>query len=242
MNDKPARPSRITAWPSTAWSAIRAIQSASPDERRAALEDLLRVYYEPVHRFFLKALGIRGPRLDDVTQEFFTRFIEKDFLKNVTYEKSFRGFLKLACRRHYINWCHAEKSARARSGDMPRLNDREGSPIDIPIPEERFNSMVDEELRRMYLDEAVERTRNELVRQGKELYFRIFEARCAQDGSGIPDYETLSRQFKIPLFDICNHLMAARKIFRASLQAFAIERSEDPREELRELGLDRHIF
>ena len=234
-------PSRTTAWPSTVWATIREIRGGSPEERRTALDELLRLYYQPVHRFFQRVLRIQGPRLDDVTQEFFTRFIEKDFLKNVTVEKSFQGFLKLACRRHYINWCEAERAARARSGDMARLQDRDGSSFEIPIPEERFSSMVDEELRRWYLDEAMVRTRKELLRQGKETYFRIFEARSGLDGSALADYQSLSRRFEISIFDIRNHLTAARKIFRAALEALASERSEDPREELRELGLDRHL-
>lgn len=241
MEDKSDPGSRAPTWPSTLWATIRDIRSAGPEERRAALDELLRLYYAPVHRFFQKVLGIRGPRLDDITQEFFTRFIEKDFLKNVTYEKSFRAFLKLACRRHYINWCDAERSARARTGDVRRLEDRDGSSIDIPIPEQRFSSMVDEELRRWYLDEAIDRTRRELVRQGRESYFRIFEARCEGDGSSIPDYQSLSQQFGLSVFDVANYLTAARKIFRASLQAIACEHSEDPAEELRELGLDRHL-
>ena len=241
MEDTSGSGSRIRSWPSTLWAAIRDIRTAGPEEKRAALEELLRLYYAPVHRFVQKVLGVRGPRLDDVTQEFFTRFIEKDFLKNVTYEKSFRGFLKLACRRHYINWCDAERAARARSGDVTRLQDGDGSSIDVPIPEERFGSMVDEELRRWYLDQAVDRTRLELIRQGKDIYFRVFEARCGGDGAPIPDYQALSQQFGLSVFDVCNYLTAARKIFRASLQALASEHSEDPGGELRELGLEVHL-
>ena len=232
---------RTTAWPSTVWATIREIRAASPEGRKAALDELLRLYYQPVRRFFQRVLGIQGHRLEDMTQDFFTRFIEKDFLKIVTYEKSFRGFLKLACRRHYINWTEAERAASERSGKMQRLEDRHGSAFEIPIPEERFGSMVDEELRHWYLDEAVERTRNELVRHGKEIYFRIFEARAGLDGSPIQDYQSLSQRFGIPIFDIRNHLTSARKIFRAALETLASERSEDPHEELRELGLDRHF-
>jgi len=243
MKNKPdAVPaSRTTRWPSTVWATIREIRTASPEGKRAALDELLRLYYKPVHRFFQRVLGIQGHRLEDVTQEFFTRFIEKDFLKIVTYEKSFRGFLKLACRRHYINWCEAERAGVDRSGKVQRLHDRDGSAFEIPIPEERFHSMVDEELRSWYLDEAVDRTRNELVRNGKEVYFRIFEARAGLDGGAPSDYQSLSKRFELPIFDIRNHLTAARKIFRAALQALAAERSEDPQEELRELGLDRHL-
>jgi len=239
MKDKP--PPTTRTWPSTVWAALRGIRSAGPEERRAAVDELVRLYFKPVRRFFQQVLGIRGPRLDDVTQEFFTRFLEKDFLKNLPYEKSFRGFLKLACRRHYLNWCDAERAARARSGDLARLHNRDGSPIDVAIPASRFDSMVDEELRRWYLDDAIERTRNELVRRGKELCFLVFEARCARDGSEIPDYASLSRRFGIAVFDVCNYLTAARKVFRAALQAVAIERSETPEEDLRELGLHRHL-
>lgn len=234
--------SRSSAWPSTVWATIRDVRAASPEGKKAALDELLRLYYRPVHRFFQRVLAIKGPRLEDVTQGFFTRFIERDFLKNVTYEENFRGLLKLACRRYYINWCEAERAASPRQGrTLHRLQDADGSAIDVPIPEERFSSMVDEELRHWYLDEALERTRTELMRQGKEVYFRIFEARAGLDGGALSDYRSLSQNFQLPIFDIRNHLTAARKIFRAALQNLAAERSEDPHEELRELGLERHL-
>ena len=92
-------------------------------QRKVALEDLFRLYYKPVYRFFQKALAIEGRHLDDVTQDFFTRFVEKDFLKSVAQEKSFRGFLKVACRRHYVNWRKAQQSAKRGGGRTVSLQD-----------------------------------------------------------------------------------------------------------------------
>ena len=45
----------------------------------------------------------------------------------------------------------------------------------------------------------------------------------------------------LPIFVIRNHLTSARKILGAALEDLASDRSEDPHEELRELGLDRHF-
>jgi RNA polymerase sigma factor (sigma-70 family) len=223
------------AWPSTIWELVRRSREGPADQRRGALDDLFRQYYKPVHRFFQKALRVDERNLDDLTQEFFTRFLEKDFLKNLEQEKSFRGFLKIACRRHFINWVEARQAAK-RSGDRTVPMDFE------PVAEDRIDGMIDEELRTWYLEESVDRTKAALTAEGHESYFRIFEARAGLRGGDPPDYQALAAEFGIPVYDVSNRLMAARKRFRQALLDLAAERSPDPMEEMRELGLSRYFI
>ncbi len=224
------------AWPSTIWDLVQRSHQGSTDERRQALDDLLRQYYKPVHRFFQKALRVGDRDLEDLTQEFFTRFIEKDFLRNLQHEKSFRGFLKVACRRHFINWLEARNAAK-RGGDRTLSLDESL----VAVSEDKFDGLIDGELRTWYLEEAVERTRVELVAQGKEAYFKLFEARAGLKDGEPSDYKALAAEFGISVFDVSNYLLAARKIFRQALVHLAAERSPDPMEELRELGLNKYL-
>src|SRR5262245_61646830 len=111
------------AWPSTIWDLVQRSHNGSAVGRRQALDELFRQYYKPVHRFFQKALRVGERDLEDLTQDFFTRFIEKDSLKNLQEERSFRGFLKVACRRHFINWLEARNAAKRGGGRTVRFDE-----------------------------------------------------------------------------------------------------------------------
>ncbi len=229
-------PSAGKYWPATAWELVRKARDAGGREREEARRQLLTLYYKPVHRFFARVLRVGASRLEDVTQEFFTRFIEKDFLKNLRHEKCFSNFLKVACRRHYINWCEAERVRQG--GSSPKVSlDEFGSSVDRPLEEGHFSSLLDEELRASFLEEAMQRVKESLTAGGKEEAWKIFEARTRVDGGAPPDYATLSKQFGIKVFDIRNRIAAARKIFREALLQIARERSDDGQRELEELGL-----
>lgn len=224
-------------WPSTPWDILRRWNDLSGLERQDALDRMIRLYYMPVYRFFQRVLGIHGDDLKTVTQDFFTRLIEKDFLKNLRHEGNFRGFMKLACRRHYINWIEKNRP-RAVS-----LDASDGMARDVPIPEDRLGDMVDEELRRWYVEEARERVRKDLLAQGKEIYVRVFDARIGDGSGGTPtNYETIAKTVGRGVYDVRNYLTKARTLFRETLLALAAERSEDPKRELEDLGLLKYAL
>jgi RNA polymerase sigma factor (sigma-70 family) len=224
------------AWPSTMWDLVQRSHQGPAAGRRAALDELLKQYYKPVHRFFEKALRVGERDVEDLTQDFFTRFIEKDFLRNLQEQKSFRGFLKVACRRHFINWLEARNAAKRGGDKTVRLDD--WSPT---VSEDKIEGLIDGELRTWYLEEAIDLTRRELTESGREDYFRLFEARAGLRG-GVPvEYKALADEFGITVYDVSNHLLAARKVFRNALVKLASERSRDPMEELRELGLSQYL-
>ena len=223
-------------WPSTIWELVRRSHEGPAAQRKRALDDLFRQYYTPVHRFFQKALRVGERDLEDLTQDFFARFVEKDFLKNLQHEGSFRGFLKVACRRHFINWLDARNAAK-RGGDRAVPLEDSG----IAVPEDKFDGLIDDELRAWYLEEAVERTKQELTAQGKEAYYKVFEARAGLRNGEAADYKSLAKEFGISVYDVSNHLLSARKVFRQALVQLAEERSPHPTEELRELGLLKYL-
>lgn len=218
------------------WDLVQRSHAGPAPGRRQALDELMRQYYKPVHRFFQKALRVDDRDVEDLTQDFFTRFIEKDFLRNLQEERSFRGFLKVACRRHFINWLEARNAAKRGGDKTVRLDD--WTPA---VSEDKLDGLIDNELRAWYLEEAIDLTRRELTAQGKEVYFRLFEARAGLRGGAPTDYKALAAEFGITVYDVSNHLLAARKIFRSAMMRLASERSRDPMEELKELGLHQYL-
>ncbi len=83
----------------TAWTAILDAQDAASPERRARLERLAALYWKPVHNHLRLQWNLNGDDAADLTQEFFLRFLEEDFLKGAAPERGrFRTFLKMKLR------------------------------------------------------------------------------------------------------------------------------------------------
>ncbi|MEK7469457.1 MAG: hypothetical protein AAB074_18945 [Planctomycetota bacterium] len=233
-------PSGGKFWPQTAWDLVRRARDASGAEREEARKQLLTSYYKPVYRFFGRVLRVGAGRVQDLTQEFFARFIEKDFLKNVKREKSFQNFLKLACRRHYINWCEAERLRHG--GSRPNVPlDEFGSSVEAPLEEERFGRLLDDELRAALLAGAMESVRATLMADGREKTWRVFSARTNPPRGESAAYAELAKQFSISVFDVGNRVAAARKLFREALLDSVRRNCGDPEEVLSDLGLKKFL-
>lgn len=82
----------------------------SSPESREALETLCRAYWLPLYGF-VRRQGFSAPEAQDLTQEFFVRLLEKNYLAAVGREKGkFRSFL-LAAMKHFL----ANERDRARA-------------------------------------------------------------------------------------------------------------------------------
>jgi RNA polymerase sigma factor (sigma-70 family) len=213
-------------FPDTSWALVERCRLPDPGARREAEGELLERYWKPVYRFFQRVLGVKGAELEDTTQEFFTRLIEREWLLELRERGSFRGFLTTACRRFLIN---RRESRWARDGRAERL-----PALDPAWHDEALGRAIDDEFRASYLDEALERTRAALERRGKSIYFDVLTARVRSDPP--QTYAAIAARLGLGVFDVRNHLHAARKVFKEELLAAAARRSDDPRDELRALG------
>ncbi len=112
------RPAFVT----THWSlVVSAGRNDTPDARNA-LEKLCRAYWFPIYAF-VRRQG-HGPHdAQDLTQDFFARLLEKNYLAGVNPAKGrFRSFL-LASLKHFL----------ANEWDKARAQKRGGGQILIPI-------------------------------------------------------------------------------------------------------------
>src|SRR5258708_6666717 len=85
----------------THWSLVLAAKEQGSDEAREALAALCRAYWYPLYAF-IRRQGNTPDQAQDLTQEFFTRLLEKDFFRTVDRDKGkFRSFL-LSCCKHFL--------------------------------------------------------------------------------------------------------------------------------------------
>src|ERR1700730_15363333 len=105
----------------THWSVVLAAGDKESAIARAALADLCATYWHPLYAF-VRRLGYDVEESRDLTQEFFTRLLEKDYLKAVDRERGkFRTFL-LSSFRHFLANEWDRTTAQKRGGGKAVLS------------------------------------------------------------------------------------------------------------------------
>jgi RNA polymerase sigma-70 factor (ECF subfamily) len=101
----------------THWSLIVAAQDRSSTEAQVALAELCETYWYPLYAF-IRRQGHSMEDARDLTQEFFARLLEKDYLGAADRERGkFRAFL-LTCCKHFLANEHDRATARKRGGGV----------------------------------------------------------------------------------------------------------------------------
>src|SRR5262245_41030149 len=87
----------------THWTLIVAARDRAAPKAREALAALCAAYSYPLYAF-IRRQGHAADQAQDLTQEFFARLLEKDFLAVVDRERGkFRSFLLAACQHFLAN-------------------------------------------------------------------------------------------------------------------------------------------
>lgn len=161
----------------TRWSVVLSAAQRSVPAAAQALEILCRTYYYPLYAY-VRRQGYDAHEAQDLTQEFFSRFLEKNYLASVDPQKGrFRSFL-LASLKHFLGAARLRESAVKRGGRYTFV------PLDDTI-EERYQLEPETELslERVYdrrwattvMEQALNRLREEFSRAGKTAQFQGLE-------------------------------------------------------------------
>jgi RNA polymerase sigma-70 factor (ECF subfamily) len=162
----------------THWSLIVAAKDDDALQARAALGELCRVYWYPIY-VFVRRQGFDSEQAQDLTQEFFTRFLERDFLAAVDRNQGrFRSFL-LVCCKHFL------ANERDRQRAQKRGGDRHHVPIDTTLAESRYgmelahSQTADKLFERRWvcalLEQVLSRLRREFEDAGKAQHFELLK-------------------------------------------------------------------
>lgn len=156
------------AFVTTHWSVVLAAGRNETTQSRGALEQLCRVYWYPLYAH-VRRRGRSPEDAQDLTQEFFARLLERQWLARADRACGrFRTFLLVALERFLANeWDRAR--AQKRGGGVPTLplqwdtaETRYGrEPADPRTPEQAFErrwaiALLDEVLRRLEAEQQAE--------------------------------------------------------------------------------------
>src|SRR5438876_9501974 len=99
----------------THWSVVLAASERDSPQADEALASLCQAYWPPLYAF-IRRRGHQEDEAKDLTQEFFARLLEKNYLRAVDRTKGkFRSFL-LAAVEHFLANQWRDAHARKRGG------------------------------------------------------------------------------------------------------------------------------
>jgi RNA polymerase sigma factor (sigma-70 family) len=171
----------------THWSVVLNASQAAAPEAATALEQLCRTYWYPLYAF-VRRKGHTPHAAQDLTQAFFARLLEKNYVAQADRDRGrFRTFL-LAALNHFLadEW---DKARRQKRG-----GDREVVSFDAASAEERYRlEPVDQlDAAKLYerrwvttlFDQVLARLEHEFRDSGKgELFDRLKGSLLAEDSA-----------------------------------------------------------
>jgi len=99
----------------THWSVVMAAKQGDSSEATVALDKLCRTYWPPLYAY-IRRDGCDAIEAQDLTQAFFARLLEQDFLGRLQDQRGkFRSFL-LTFLKHFLSEQRRKASARKRGG------------------------------------------------------------------------------------------------------------------------------
>jgi RNA polymerase sigma-70 factor (ECF subfamily) len=158
---------------------------------RAAMEELIGAYWQPLYAF---ARSRGGARAADLVQGFFARAVEKGGLVPRERSARFRAFL-LAAFQHFCANEHARATALKRGGDASLLNFGElcGREESALVSRESPELAFERRFAQRVLERALDRLREEQERAGKQAQFHSVLPHLTGDDDAAPILE-LARQ------------------------------------------------
>ena len=184
---------------STHWSLVRKAADKADGDHESALQQLCENYWFPVYAFVRSETG-HAHNAEDLTQAFFAKLLEKEYLSTANPELGrFRTFLLTAVRRFLSNQNDRE-NAKKRGGGRYIL------PLDLQTGEERFDRTVPEHegpekaFEKAWAHQVLElvllRLEKMYSEKGKSEHFDLLRDSLVP-GNSKYDYVTLSQRLRL---------------------------------------------
>lgn len=218
------------AFRTTIWSDILAAQDRSNPQWQQKLGGLCQAYWKPVYAYIRVAWNKPVEEAKDLTQAFFARFLEKDYLSRLRPELgSFRGYLKRALQHFLINAKEAALSAQGhrRVFSLDASPDELGT-VGVAAPQETPERVYDREWFRCLIHAAIGELRASLKAEGKDIYFEVFRAYCLEPGKEVlheeqdqkpSTYRAIAAGLGLQETDVRNYLSYSRRVLKEIVRA-----------------------
>jgi RNA polymerase sigma-70 factor (ECF subfamily) len=173
----------------TRWTVVLAAGRRAAPQAEVALEELCRTYWYPLYVYVRRQTTNREDA-EDLTQSFFARFLEKNYLEKLSSDKGkFRAFL-LAALKHFLanEWDRAHRQKRG-GGILPLSLDLQDADTRYQInPADNLSpdKLYDRAWAVTLLERVIARLRAESLADGKHLLFERLKPFLMAGKSAIP--------------------------------------------------------
>jgi RNA polymerase sigma factor (sigma-70 family) len=172
--DSPSTSAPGDIFATTHWTVVLAAGKWHTPQSDGALEELCRTYWFPLYAY-VRRRGHTKEDAEDLVQEFFARFLEKNYLAGLSAERGrFRAFL-LAALKHFLANEWDKSQAQKRGGGAAHLSldwqtadtKFQVAATNEPSPDKTF----DREWALALLAKVIERLQQECAADGKAKLF-----------------------------------------------------------------------
>ena len=228
-------------FPATQWTVVLAARGTPSPESAAALERLCSSYWYPLYAFVRRS-GHSAEDAEDLTQEFFARLLEHNWIADADRHKGrFRSFLLMAMKRFLAKEWDKVKTLK-RGGQVRfvplQLDAAETrytrEPADTRTPEQLFEKQWALTL----LESVLSRLREDYVRDGKGTLFHTLEP-CLIGSREMQPYAALASALGMTEGAVKMAVCRLRERYRECLQEEIGHTVASPAEVDGEL---RHLF
>jgi RNA polymerase sigma factor (sigma-70 family) len=168
----------VEGFQSTHWSVVLAANQADSPQAQEALGRLCQTYWYPLYAF-IRRRGNDAEPAKDLTQEFFSRLIAKEYLRIADRERGrFRTFL-MSCVEHFLSNERKKEQTIKRGGHYSFVPLDETSAEDRyqtePVEEMSPDKLLDRRWAMTVLELSFNRLKQEYVESGRVAQFEALE-------------------------------------------------------------------
>lgn len=235
---QPTRPSE--AWfLTTHWSVVLSAREQPSEQSEAALETLCRTYWHPLYAF-ARRRGHSPADAQDLTQEFFARLLQKDYLRPVAREKGkFRTFLLVMFTRFLADERDKAQTQKRGGGQVFCVDwsTAETRFLQQPVEHLTPEKVFEQRWALTLLDRVYAQLEQEYQEQGRGALFEALRFALTGIRSAVP-YVELARQLQTTDGAVRVAVHRLRQRYRELLRqtiADTVSCPEEVEEELRHL-------
>lgn len=207
----------------TRWSLILDARTG-PDRARQALEEICRAYRAPILGY-VRSSGHAGADAEDLTQEFFTRLLERRWDERADPARGrFRSFLLTALKRFLLDQ-HDARTALKRGGKLRSADDELD---DIAGPETLSPEAAFERAwAATVIERAYERLRGETERAGRGDLFARLSPYLAEPAEAA-DYRDIAQELGMRANTLAVSVHRLRQRLRELVRAEIADQTDGP--------------
>lgn len=208
---------RHAAFQTTRWSVVLAAQGkSSGGDAFSSLEALCRQYWPPLYAY-VRHRGHAAHDAQDLTQAFFARLLEKDWLTAVDRESGrFRSFLLMALKRFLANeWDHSQAQKRGGGAEWISLDAVEAESLYArsELATLPADSLYEKRWALTLLETVMRRLREEHENAGRLVEYETLKPCLTAERGAIP-YDELAQALKMEPASARSTVHRLRKRFR----------------------------